>query len=76
MVYRRKGETAQVSEMAEDDISKKLLFNKWDMSEVQITDPGLVRYITSHINDCPSFLWKVHPGRRVQSGKYAHVPSG
>jgi ribosomal protein S7(archaeal)/S5(eukaryotic) len=31
--------------MTENDISKKLLFNKWDMSEVQITDPGLVRYI-------------------------------
>lgn len=24
---------------------KQLLFNKWDISEVQITDPGLVRYV-------------------------------
>jgi small subunit ribosomal protein S7 len=23
----------------------RLLFNKWDLSEVQITDPGLVRYV-------------------------------
>jgi len=26
----------------------KLLFNQWDMSEVQINDPALVRYINLH----------------------------
>jgi small subunit ribosomal protein S7 len=26
--------------------AKKLLFNKWDVSEVKVTDPGLVRYVT------------------------------
>jgi small subunit ribosomal protein S7 len=25
---------------------KKLLFNKWDVTEVKVTDPGLVRYVT------------------------------
>jgi len=25
--------------------AKQLLFNKWDISEAQITDPGLVRYV-------------------------------
>ena len=25
---------------------KKLLFNKWDVAEVKVTDPGLVRYVT------------------------------
>ena len=28
--------------------NKKLLFNQWDMSEVQINDPALVRYINLH----------------------------
>ncbi len=28
--------------------TKKLLFNQWDMSEVQINDPALVRYINLH----------------------------
>ena len=27
---------------------KKLLFNQWDMSEVQINDPSLVRYVNLH----------------------------
>lgn len=33
--------------MAETEtvIPERLLFNKWDLSEVQITDPGLVRYV-------------------------------
>jgi small subunit ribosomal protein S7 len=25
--------------------TKKLLFNKWDVSEVKVTDPGLIRYV-------------------------------
>ena len=25
--------------------AKKLLFNKWDVSEVKVTDPSLVRYV-------------------------------
>lgn len=25
---------------------QKLLFNKWDASEVKVTDPGLIRYVT------------------------------
>ena len=25
---------------------QKLLFNKWDVSEVKVNDPGLVRYVT------------------------------
>ncbi len=28
--------------------TRKLLFNQWDMSEVQINDPALVRYINLH----------------------------
>ncbi|MBP1928596.1 small subunit ribosomal protein S7 [Methanolinea mesophila] len=31
--------------MAEVETAKHLLFNRWDLSEVQITDPGLVRYV-------------------------------
>ncbi len=34
--------------MAEPEVKeagKKLLFNKWDISEVKVTDPGLVRYV-------------------------------
>ena len=31
--------------MAEIETAKHLLFNRWDLSEVQITDPGLVRYV-------------------------------
>jgi len=27
------------------EVTKKLLFNKWDISEVKVTDPGLVRYV-------------------------------
>lgn len=32
--------------MAETEVTQRLLFNKWDLGEVQITDPGLVRYIS------------------------------
>jgi small subunit ribosomal protein S7 len=32
--------------MAETEATQRLLFNKWDLGEVQITDPGLVRYIS------------------------------
>ncbi|HUU76256.1 MAG TPA: 30S ribosomal protein S7 [Methanoregulaceae archaeon] len=32
--------------MAEEETTQRLLFNKWDLGEVQITDPGLVRYIS------------------------------
>ena len=32
--------------MAETETTQRLLFNKWDLGEVQITDPGLVRYIS------------------------------
>jgi len=28
--------------------SRKLLFNQWDLAEVQITDPSLVRYVNLH----------------------------
>jgi small subunit ribosomal protein S7 len=34
--------------MVEAVAAKHLLFNKWDMSEVQINDPSLVRYINLH----------------------------
>jgi len=27
------------------EAGKKLLFNKWDISEVKVTDPGLIRYV-------------------------------
>jgi small subunit ribosomal protein S7 len=27
------------------EAAKKLLFNKWDISEVRVTDPGLIRYV-------------------------------
>ena len=32
--------------MAEAETSSRLLFNKWDLGEVQVTDPSLVRYIS------------------------------
>ena len=32
--------------MAETEVTQRLLFNRWDLGEVQITDPGLVRYIS------------------------------
>lgn len=28
--------------------SRKLLFNQWDLAEVQVTDPSLVRYVNLH----------------------------
>ena len=30
---------------AETTAATRLLFNRWDLSEVQVTDPGLVRYV-------------------------------
>ncbi|MHC1626838.1 MAG: 30S ribosomal protein S7 [Methanoculleaceae archaeon] len=30
---------------AGEETSQQLLFNRWDLSEVEITDPGLVRYV-------------------------------
>jgi small subunit ribosomal protein S7 len=30
---------------AETPAATRLLFNRWDLSEVQVTDPGLVRYV-------------------------------
>jgi len=32
--------------MAEEEHASRLLFNKWDLGEVQVTDPSLVRYIS------------------------------
>jgi len=32
--------------MAEEERASRLLFNKWDLGEVQVTDPSLVRYIS------------------------------
>jgi len=32
-------------DMAEAETSQRLLFNRWDLSEVQVTDPGLIRYV-------------------------------
>jgi small subunit ribosomal protein S7 len=34
--------------MTEAEGRKQLLFNQWDIGEVQIADPGLVRYINLH----------------------------
>ncbi|MFA7024193.1 MAG: 30S ribosomal protein S7, partial [Methanocorpusculum sp.] len=34
--------------------SKILLFNKWDMSEVVVKDPGMVRYVTVTSTEVPS----------------------
>jgi small subunit ribosomal protein S7 len=34
-----------VKGMAETEAAQRLLFNRWDLSEVQIADPGLVRYV-------------------------------
>jgi small subunit ribosomal protein S7 len=31
---------------AETPAATRLLFNRWDLSEVQVTDPGLVRYVS------------------------------
>ncbi|MDD1707384.1 MAG: 30S ribosomal protein S7 [Methanoregulaceae archaeon] len=31
--------------MAEAETSQRLLFNRWDLSEVQVIDPGLIRYV-------------------------------
>lgn len=35
----------QAEEPQQETSVKRLLFNKWDLSEVQINDPGLVRYV-------------------------------
>ncbi|QYZ79192.1 30S ribosomal protein S7 [Methanofollis formosanus] len=35
----------QAEEQPQESGVKRLLFNKWDLSEVQINDPGLVRYV-------------------------------
>jgi small subunit ribosomal protein S7 len=35
----------QAEEPQQETGVKRLLFNKWDLSEVQINDPGLVRYV-------------------------------
>ena len=32
-------------DMAETETSQRLLFNRWDLSEVQVIDPGLIRYV-------------------------------
>ncbi|OPX73053.1 MAG: 30S ribosomal protein S7 [Methanoregulaceae archaeon PtaB.Bin108] len=32
--------------MTDAETSSRLLFNKWDLGEVQVTDPSLVRYIS------------------------------
>ena len=32
--------------MADEEPVSRLLFNKWDLAEVQVTDPSLVRYIS------------------------------
>jgi len=32
-------------DMAEAETSQRLLFNRWDLSEVQVIDPGLIRYV-------------------------------
>ena len=36
--------------MTETEV-KKLLFNKWDASEVTVKDPGLVRYVVTKVNN-------------------------
>lgn len=40
--------TEKGTEKAPESPSKGLLFNQWDMSEVQINDPSLVRYVNLH----------------------------
>ena len=37
--------------------TKKLLFNKWDVSEVKVTDPGLIRVREPVRAYHPSLLW-------------------
>ncbi len=37
-----------MAETEEKEIQKRLLFNKWDTGEVEISDPSLVRYINLH----------------------------
>jgi small subunit ribosomal protein S7 len=34
-----------MADMAETEAATRLLFNRWDLSEVQINDPSLVRYV-------------------------------
>ena len=34
--------------MEENTETKQLLFNRWDMGEVEIQDPSLVRYVNLH----------------------------
>ena len=36
---------AEVKTEAKPEAKKVLLFNKWDVSEVKVTDPSLVRYV-------------------------------
>jgi len=35
-----------MAETEEKTAGTKLLFNKWDASEVKVTDPSLMRYVT------------------------------
>ncbi|MBP2146642.1 small subunit ribosomal protein S7 [Methanofollis sp. W23] len=36
----------QAEEQPQESGVKRLLFNKWDLAEVEINDPGLARYVT------------------------------
>ena len=52
-------EVAEVAVEAEDVGTPKLLFNRWDMSEVEIKDPSLVRYVNLHAMIVPHSCGKL-----------------
>jgi len=49
-----------MEEAAEAGIQdQKLLFNRWDMSEVEIKDPSLARYVNLHAMIVPHSCGKL-----------------
>ncbi|HVP25814.1 MAG TPA: 30S ribosomal protein S7 [Methanomicrobiales archaeon] len=54
MLQKAKGEepvveaVPQAPEKEKEEKEPRLLFNRWDLNEVEVTDPGLKRYINLH----------------------------
>lgn len=43
----------------DEQIQKQLLFNRWDLSEVEVADPGLVRYVNVQSSIVPHSCGKL-----------------
>ena len=53
------GEVEIEAEAGAEDQGQKLLFNRWDMSEVEIKDPSLARYVNLHAMIVPHSCGKL-----------------